>query len=217
MDFPFGYPWGSDEHVFQVHGWEAMVRSIRGRHERAGSARQTAERLNLEERFDGHGPFRFNHNRTDYRFYVDNGVSYYRLTELVAPQASSVWYLGAGPGVGHQTITGLSLLAELVCAREEDRVTFTIWPHEGADGRECHTETHVLLEGYPAILPEPAEPCPCQNEHARDAWKMLSWMRIRNAEGGLEGTLQLPQDLPETLAPNGENRVSFEGWILGLR
>ena len=147
MDFGFGLPWGSDEAVFGVAGWREMVRTIAKKYEENGTARATAQAVNNEARFGGHGPFRFNSNRNDFRFYLDNEVAYYRLTELIAPQGISQWYFGAGGTVGFHTISGLSAINFLFEEREAGRLDFVVWPHErlAPDGTK-----HVLVESYPA-------------------------------------------------------------------
>src|SRR5262249_8092440 len=114
MDFGFGLPWGSDQAVFGVIGWREMIDAIAERYEENGTARATAQAVNHEERFGGHGPYRFDDSRNDFRFYSDNGVAYYRLTELIAPQGISQWYLGSGGTVGFHTISGLSEIHHLV-------------------------------------------------------------------------------------------------------
>ncbi len=86
MDFGFGLPWGADQAVFGVVGWREMIRTIAKRYEENGTPRATAQAINAEERFGGHGPYRFDDSRNDFRFYGDNGIAYYRLIELIAPQ-----------------------------------------------------------------------------------------------------------------------------------
>ncbi len=89
MDFGFSYPWGTDVAVFGCHGWRQMLRAVAGVYDEEGSARNAAEGINLRPRLSNHGPYRFNHNRTDFRFHLDNGVGYYRMTEMTIPQAIS--------------------------------------------------------------------------------------------------------------------------------
>ena len=66
-----------------------MPRTVAEVYEREGSARGAAENVNLRPGCGGHGPFRFNQSGTDFRFYLDNGVGYFRLTEMAIPQAIS--------------------------------------------------------------------------------------------------------------------------------
>jgi len=107
MDFGFGLPWGSDKIVFGASGWHDMVRAIAERYAEKGTARETAKAINAEARFGGHGPYRFDRpDRNDFRFYSDKGVAYYRLTELIAPQAMSQWYCGSGAKVSFHTFSG---------------------------------------------------------------------------------------------------------------
>ncbi|HET9227318.1 MAG TPA: hypothetical protein VFR31_11670, partial [Thermoanaerobaculia bacterium] len=140
-------------------------------------------------------------------------VPYYRLIELVMPQAISVWYVGSGATVGFHTITGLVCLATLLDLREEGLIDFSVWPHEGQSGP---FPGHVLLEGYPAVFPRLADYGPCRDEDECDAWRMLEGMRIMNAAGQLEHNLRLPTDVLSRLVPDGLQRVQFEGWIMGV-
>jgi hypothetical protein len=213
LDFAFGLPIGSDTELFRVAGWRPMLRSLRDLYYEHGTARATAIAINNRPDFQGHGPYRFNDGRADFRFYLRHGVPYYRLIELVMPQAISVWYVGSGAQVGFHTITGLTCLATLLDRRDEGLVDFTVWPHEGIAGP---TSGHVLLEGYPAVFPTPVDFGPCRDQDERDAWRMLEWMRATNAVGQLEHSLQLPIDVITRLVPDGLRRVLLEGWILGV-
>lgn len=213
LDFAFGLPWGSDARVFDVVGWRAMLRSIRDLLLQHGTARATARAINSRPEFQGHGPYRFDEGRADFRFYLRHGVPYYRVVELVVPQAISVWYLGSGAAVGFHTITGLACLGALLDRREEGLVDFSVWPEEMA---APPFPGHVLLEGYPALFPAPESFGPCRDAHERDAWRMLDWMRMKNTDGGLERGLNLPANLLGGLLPDALERIRFEGWILGV-
>jgi len=213
LDFAFGLPWGSDTEVFGVSGWRPMLCSLRDLYYQQGTARATAAAINERQEFQGHGPYRFDAGRTDFRFYVRHGVPYYRLIELVMPQAISVWYVGSGATVGFHTITGLVCLATLLDRRDDGLIDFSVWPHEGLEGP---FPGHVLLEGYPAVFPRLADFGPCRDDDERDAWRMLDGMQIMNAAGQLEHNLRLPDGLVSRLAPDGLQRVQFEGWILGV-
>lgn len=212
LDFAFGLPWGSDIKVFGVTGWQAMLRSLRDLYSQHGTARDTAAAINNRKEFQGHGPYRFNEGRADFLFYLRQGVPYYRVVELVVPQAISVWYLGAGAAVGFHTITGLACLRQLLDRRDAGLVNFSVWPHEEA----APFPSHVLLEGYPAVYPAPESFGPCRDANECDAWRMLEWMRVKNDDGQLERSLHVPIDLAASLLPNSLARVQFEGWILGV-
>jgi hypothetical protein len=60
VDLGFGLPWGADRAVFGCSGWHAMLSAIAALYERHGTAREAARALNMEPRFGGHGPYRFN-------------------------------------------------------------------------------------------------------------------------------------------------------------
>jgi hypothetical protein len=199
--------------LFGVAGWRALLCSLRDLYYEHGTARATATAINNREEFQGHGPYRFDDNRADFRFYVQHGVPYYRVIELVVPQAISVWYVGSGATVGFHTITGLVCLASLLDQRDQGLIDFSVWPHEGVTGLPSG---HVLLEGYPAVFPKLADFGPCRDPDERDAWRMLEWMRAMNTTGQLEHGLRLPADVISKLALDGLQRVQFEGWILGV-
>ena len=214
MDFGFGLPWGSDQSVFKVVGWRAMIREIAKKYHEHGTARATAISINNDERFGGHGPYRFDRDRNDFRFYVDNRTAYYRHTELFAPQAISQWYLGSGGTVGFHTITGLSALDFLICEREAGRLDFIVWPQEVAvpDGKR-----HVLAESYPAICQQPVENGPCYDQHERDAWKVLQMLRIKKNEKSLASLFHIKEQPCGRI--NGiafHEQIRFEGFILGI-
>jgi hypothetical protein len=214
MDFGFGLPWGSDQAVFQVAGWRAMIDAITKRYEQSGEARATAEYINADERFGGHGPYRFDSNRNDFRFYADSGVAYYRLTELVAPQAISQWYLGSGGTVGFSTISGLAAINHLIEAREAEQLDFRVWPHEcfAPDGTR-----HVIAESYPAICTYAGDFGPCRDAHQKDAWKVLQVLLARRNEGTLQTLFQVREHPFGRIAGvDFRQQIQFEGYMLGL-
>jgi hypothetical protein len=214
MDFGFGLPWGSDQAVFGVAGWRQMIGAIAGRYDEKGTARATAEAVNHEERFGG--PYRFDDNRNDFRFYSDNGVAYYRLTELIAPQGISQWYLGSGGTVGFHTISGLSAINDLVQEREAGRLDFVVWPHESLapDGTK-----HVLVESYPAVCQGPGDygPCRVNDQNQRDAWKVLQMLVTKRNDGALPRLFQIKeQPFGRITGVDFKKQIQFEGFILGL-
>jgi hypothetical protein len=216
MDFGFSYPWGTDENVFSCQGWRQMLGEVAEVYIQKGSARRAAESINLQSRFDDHGPYRFDHDRTDFHFYLDNGVAYYRLVEMAIPQAISQWYLGAGAAVGFSSITGMVALDHLITLREHGDVDFQVWPQESL---VPETDKHVIVESYPAMYPEPSDfgGCPDNDRDCRDAWKALRWMVQADASGTLEQAFELtPQPFGRAVGVGFEDQVRFEGWILGI-
>jgi hypothetical protein len=216
MDFGFGLSWGSDEAVFGVAGWREMIRAIARKYEENGTARATAQAVNDEARFGGHGPYRFDDNRNDFRFYLDSEVAYYRLTELIAPQGISQWYLGSGGTVGFHTISGLSAINFLVEEREAGRLDFVVWPHEGLapDGTK-----HVLVESYPAVCTSPGDygPCRTNDQNQRDAWKVLQTLLEKRNEGTLSRLFQIKeQPFGRIPGVDFEEQIQFEGFIIGI-
>lgn len=214
MDFGFGLPWGSDQAVFEVEGWHKMIRAIGERYREDRTARATAISINNNKRFGGHGPYRFDRDRNDFRFYADNGVAYYRCTELISPQAISQWYLGSGGTVGFHTITGLSALDYLIREREAKRLDFLVWPQEVLipDGK-----THILAESYPAICEQVAANATCSDRHERDAWKVLQMLRIKRDEGALDSLFRVKeQPFGRIKGVAFDEQIRFEGFMLGI-
>jgi hypothetical protein len=214
MDFGFGFPWGSDQAVFGVVGWRAMISAIAKRYEENETACATADSINSNRRFRGHGPYRFDSNRNDFRFYADNGIAYYRLTELVAPQAISQWYFGPGGRVGFSTITGLSAIHHLVLLREAGDLDFYVWPHEclSPDGTK-----HVIAESYPALCSYAGDFGPCCDPHERDAWKVIKMLMMRRNEGNLRGLFQVrEQPFGRISGVYFQQQIQLEGYIVGL-
>jgi hypothetical protein len=216
MDFGFGLPWGSDQAVFEVAGWRATISAIAKRYEESKTARATAMSINNDKRFRGHGPYRFNSNRNDFRFYADNGIAYYRLTELVAPQAISQWYLGSGGTVGFHTISGLAAISHLIEAREAGKLDFCVWPHEH-EGFAPDGSRHVIAESYPAICGYAGDFGPCRDQHQRDAWKVLQMLLMRRNDGTLHDLFQVKeQPFGRIAGVDFQKQIQFEGYIVGL-
>jgi len=216
LDFGLGLPWGADQGVFRRDGWRATIQALADLYGRYGTARAVAEVVNRDPRFAGHGPYRFDENRTDFRFYLQHGVAYFRLIETAVPQAISQWYMGSGGTAGFHTITGLSALHDLIAQREAGRVQFRVWPQECEHPMDVGG-THIIVESYPAIYPKPASFGPCTTDHQRDAWKVLLWMIEADELGNLVKSF-LPSPLPfgRVAGTSFGDQVRFEGWILGV-
>lgn len=181
-----------------------------------GTARATAEAINADPSFDGHGPYRFNENRTDYRFYLDHGVAYYRVAELAVPQAISQWYLGSGGTVGFHTISGLASLAGLLSRRDAGELSFDVWPQEVF---EPQADKHLLVESYPAIFPklDDKDDGPCTDDHQRDAWRVLDWVLWADETETLRAAFTIPlTHFGRIERVSFLGQVRFEGWIIGV-
>lgn len=213
MDFGFGLPWGSESAIFRVRGWREMIRRIGQLYQANGTARAAAQVINSMPHLNGHGPYRFDDSRTDYRFYLDNGVAYYRLTELAAPQAISQWYMGAGGTVAFHTITGLSAIDGLISLRDKDNLRFAVWPFE-----EIEPSQHVLVETYPAICPKCAHDPSCQGGDEVDAWKVLQMLVAKNRDGSLADLFEIQeQPFGRITGIDARDQIRFEGSIFGLQ
>ncbi len=179
-----------------------------------GTARATARRVNLSDRFEGHGPYRFDDDRADFCFYLDEKVSYYRLVETVIPQAISQWYLGSGGTVGFSSITGMAALRHLMNMRAQGEIDFRVWPQEGLTP---DADKHVIVESYPAVYPEPPDYGECTDEHCRDAWKVLQWMLREANDRTLKCRFEMaPKPFGRIEGVSFEDQIRFEGWIFGV-
>lgn len=217
LDFGFGLPWGADRELFGVNGWRDMLRAIGEVYRRRQTARSAAQEINANPAFGGHGPYRFNDSRNDFRFYMDHGVSYYRLTELLAPQAISQWYLGSGGTVGFHTISGLSMLDQLISLRESNKINFSVWPHE-VWTPDCGQ--HLFVESYPALCPHLDDygPCRANDGNQKDAWKVLQYLVSARMENRLPDLFSIPETpFGRLIDVAFRQQVQFEGFILGLR
>jgi hypothetical protein len=213
LDFGFGLPWGIDRVLFQVDGWQPMIAEMAKLYAHHTTARATAEAVNSLPRLAGHGPYRLTKDdRTERRFYLDHGIGYYRLTEVATPQAISQWYLGAGPKVGYHSITGMAALHWLMAEREAGRAAFQVWPQETMD-----PQGNVVVESYPAIVPQPTCWGTTQGEHERDAWKVLQHLIEANRRGEIGRYFSL-RELPfgRVKDVSFATQVQFEGFIFGL-
>jgi hypothetical protein len=204
FDFAFGFPAGAMRTVFDAGDWRELAERMRGLLDAHGQAVSVAMALNKKPAFRGHGPFRMGRDRTNFRFYVENGVPYYRVVETYVPQAISQWYLGAGTTVGYSTITGIAALGDLLDQRDRGKCNFRVVPFE-----DIEPNVHVLTEVYPAIWPMPTEPP--ANKHETDALKTVT---------GLAGIQCEQLGVPcfvEAHSPNALQRVrTEEGWMAGV-
>jgi len=214
LDFGFGLPWKSDQALFEVTGWRELVRTLAQRYLHSHTARLTAQGINEVHQNVGEGPYRFNENRNAFGFYVDQGVSYFRLTELCAPQAISQWYLGSGGTVGFHTITGLAMLNQLLSLREQKQLDFFVWPH---DGLVIPNKKHVFVESYPSLAPSLEDYGPCTDDNQRDAWKVLDMLINRQNDDSIGDLFDIPH-IPFGRYENVplQDQIMFEGWILGI-
>lgn len=194
MDFCFGLPAGAGKLLFGAEDWKEACLGMTNLMAEHGTARVAALAVNARPEFGGHGPYRFDENRNDFRFYLDRGIRYYREVETFVPQALSPWYVGSGAAVGFSTITGMAAIGEMLRARDRGDCDFRVWPFE-----TIASGAHVIAEVYPAIWPHP------ETEHAsndeRDAAKIAVW---------LAAVGKMPNVPPHRAS------AREEGWILGV-
>lgn len=205
FDFGFGYPAGAAKTVFDVETWIDLPFAVRELLKRYGTARNTATKIN-DSKFERDGPFRLGHEDRRFRFYLRNGISRFRITELFAPGALSVWDVLQGAQVALSTLTGLSALADLIEARGRNLIQFKIFPFE-----YISIGDNVLAEIYPSLAPRYEYP----KGHSGDALRITRWMQEEADQRGAERLIKLPS--PKL--PYGQqvaDVVREEGWILGV-
>lgn len=213
MDFAFGLPWGIDRQLFQVAGWHEMLSKFDEVYSQNQTALSTALAINSKCQHSI-GPYRLSKkDRTDFRFYLEHNISYYRLVEQIVPQAISVWYLGAGPKVGYHTLTGLPALHWLIQQREKGNIQFQVWPQE-----TMTPEGHALVESYPALCRiEVDDWGNTRGQDERDAWKVLKQIEQANSSGSLEKWFQVPEITAGRYAGvSFQEQIQFEGFIFGV-
>jgi hypothetical protein len=213
LDFGFGWPWGSDKAIFQVQGWRQMLAKLATLYSKHKTARETAIAVNALPKLAGHGPFRLGKaDRTTRQFYLDHGISYFRLTEAAIPQAISQWYLGKGHTVGYHTITGMATLHWLMLERKAGRASFQVWPQE-----TCDPHGNVIAESYPAICPQPTSWGSTRGQDERDAWKVLQCFVAENDGGEITSRFCL-SELPfgRVKGVSFVKQIRFEGFIFGV-
>lgn len=216
LDFGLGLPWGADQAVFGCVGWRAMLQALAELYARCETARKVGAAVNWDPRFAGCGPYRFNEDRADFRFYPRHGVAYYRLVENAVPQAISQWYLGQGAAVGFSTITGQAALHDLIASREAGRIQFRVWPQECESPLDLG-DGHVLVECYPALFAKPTAFGPCTTDDQQDAWKVLLWMIEADERDSLNKSFSPPSlRFGRVEGISFWEQVRFEGWILGV-
>jgi hypothetical protein len=186
--------------------------AVADRYLESGTARATAQAINADPGFGGHGPYRFNEGRTDYRFY--QSVPYYRLVEIAIPEAISQWYVGSGNTVAFHTITGLATMSGLLDRRDAGELSFAVWPQETP---LVPNTGHLLVKSYPAICSSLADYGPCLDNHQRDAWRVLDWI-LQSAAGGTLGAAFNIRDRPfgRVMGVDFKQQIMFEGWVLGV-
>ena len=212
-DFGFGLPWRSDVAIFGVNGWRAMIAEVARIYIQNETARKTAVAINAISHLNNHGPYRLSKNdRTDFQFYLNHDVAYYRLTDLAIPQAISQWYLGAGAKVGFHSITGMYALDWLIKQRDAKNASFEIWPHETLE-----PSGHVIVESYPSITPNPGSWGPTQGGDERDAWKMLEHCRLANEVGSIGNWFSIDErSFGRYAQVPFFKQIQFEGFIFGV-
>ncbi len=104
----------------------------------------------------------------------------------------------------------MAMLHRVLRTRDERDLPVAVWPHEGAS---TGTARHLLVEGYPAILPRHS----AASGHAADALRMVAALKAAHETGRLGDLLRSP--VPSFGRYHGVDvtlQMQFEGWIVGL-
>ena len=116
--------------------------------------------------------------------------------------AKSVFHFDVQGSVAKSTHAGIPWLRHLRRALP----ALHFWPF---DGWLPPAGVSVVCEIYPSRYAK-SLPREGRNPHQQDAWAAASWLRDRDASGGLTGDFQ--PDLP----PGMRTEAGVEGWILGV-
>lgn len=229
IDAALGYPFGAADEIFDAENWRDLTDKIGILREKADSLADFRRLVNesvVRDREDRNlrgAPF-FSHDQSDKDWWQDRkftrqgffshtGISYYRVVELLVPQAISTFYGGAGAKVGGHTITCLDVLHELLEQRDhgDGSLDFAVWLHE----KNWRQHKHLVAECYPSILPEPRNTAPEEmTDDEIDAYKIAESLAEMSEEGRLEEFLSIDR----AIADERFHRVlNEEGWILGVK
>lgn len=132
------------------------------------------------------------------------GLSRWRRLTEERCRAKSVFHFDVQGSVAKSTHAGLPWL--LYLRRELGEELAHFWPF---DGWNPPPKTSVIAEVYPALWSR-RFPINGRNGHQQDAYSIASWMRERDAVGGLCGEFE------QTLSPAVRAMAQIEGWILGV-
>ena len=210
FDFAFGYSQGTAQMLTGQANWQAVwarIAEVIG-DESDNSNNRFEAAAELNEAFDGDGPFWGRHHTWDHiegllttrpqTGWGDKLPGQFRYAETLVPKAQEVWKLWGPGSVGGQTLTGIARLQRL----RQRRTDVQVWPFETLG----EGQAHVLAEIYPSLI----DPCP-GNEvlDARQVRAVASTLRELDRVGQLKQYLDAPNAMPAGV-------LSEEGAILGM-
>jgi hypothetical protein len=203
LDFGFGYPRGASRILFGSEAWKCVREQMATLMAQHDTARAVA--LEINRPYGKNGPFR-DKDRSNFHFYLSNGVPYLRLVEQFVPQAISQWYMGSGATVALSSITGMALLGRLLRLRHKGECKFRVFPFENIE-----LELHAIVEIYPALYPLPTGYV-WQSQHERDAVRAATHLvKLSDHPSGL----MLPT-VPGIEDATLHQYAREEGWIAGV-
>ena len=221
FDFPFGYPQGVASHLTgkadALAVWAWLAKRIEDGEDNANNRFEVASGVN--GRYSGIGPFwgrpagsPFEAVPIKKKALTERGAHppEYRVAEVRAKGAKSVWQLYGAGSVGSQVLVGLPALERLRTAPAlAGKVA--VWPFE--TGLKVPDKPVVLAEVYPSLLSKEVDRAGDEIKDRAQVRVNAEWFAWLDNEGDL-GTLF--QGTPMLMAADRRAVSTEEGWILGL-
>jgi hypothetical protein len=129
----------------------------------------------------------------------------YRLVERQTAGMKSFYQIGGAGSVGLQSLYGIYYLDEFMEQCRIEGICLHAWPY---DGWGVPNEGHMLVEVYPTLYLKGNKQ---KRSDRGDAAACAAWIAQKDERGELTRLLSCP-----SLEEKDLQRVSLEGWILGL-
>ncbi len=129
-----------------------------------------------------------------------------RLVEERVPQTKPVYKIGGNGSVGLQSLYGIQNLVELRKEIKSRSIELFCWPF---DGWNVPSSGHVLVEIYPKLFNKKSK------NHLQDAEACSKWLYEQDKKSRLLDWFD-PNNF-KLESRNELQRISLEGWIIGVR
>ncbi len=155
---------------------------------------------------NGRGPFWGPHSNqlTKPKFPFNETFKERRLVEEICSKTKSIYQIGGAGAVGLQSLYGIQHLAKLRHDLKINGIELFCWPFDGWD---LPSKCHVLVEIYPRLFNKKTK------SDAEDAKACSKWLCEQDKKNKLQHWMD-PNNLK--LEENERQRVSLEGWIVGV-
>ncbi len=223
FDFPFGYPSGFSSAAGLagakpwLAAWNFLEAEIKDDESNKNNRFEVAESLNsiiLKKIF----PFWGHPNgRTFHQLKSNKGrphVAEFRMTELIARGAQSVWKLYGNGAVGSQALVGIPWLARLRNSSQLNAYS-AVWPFEtGLElpknvGEQCFI---LYAEIFPSLRKVDVKKSETRDEAQVKGF--VQYLKIKDERGSLSASFLGPR---KSSSSSRKKIVAEEGWILGVK